>query len=209
MPVDRATIRTELERIGEVIQAPTRFILFGGCCMSARGIKDTTKDVDAVVDHDRAIHTLIEELGRVGYQPAEEIPLTDSFDMWIYCERENVMSMDLFPPGRIFGCLQFSQRMAEATDEWFTEGNLTVELAPANAVFLLKSVTGRWRDTPDRDIEDLQTLLDQGLISWERVQEEWDAQLADGVPNEQEARELASEAMEILEQKGYTVGFDP
>jgi len=76
--------------------------------------------------------------------------------MWIYCEREDVMSMDLFPPGRIFGCLRFSQRMAEATDDWFTEGNLTVELAPADAVFLLKSVTGRWRETPDRDIEDLQ-----------------------------------------------------
>jgi hypothetical protein len=64
--------------------------------------------VDGPVVVDDGVHTLMEELGQVGYQPAEEIPPTDSFDMWIYCEREDVMSMDLFPPGRIFGCLPIS-----------------------------------------------------------------------------------------------------
>lgn len=207
--VDRATIREELTRIGKLVRAPTQFTLFGGCCMSARGIKDTTKDVDAVVYQERKIYPLIQELREAGYVPAETIQPTDPFDLWIYCEREDVMNLDLFPPGRIFRCLRFSARMTETTDLWFTEGDLTVELASPDTVFLLKSVTGRWRDTPSRDIEDLQTLLDQGLVSWDWIQREWDDQIATGVPDEEKARGLATEAMGILEEQGYAVQLEP
>ncbi len=207
--VGRATIESELRRIGPFLREPATLVLFGGCCMSARRIKDTTKDVDAVVYHERSLHELLTDLEEAGYDSPEVVLPGDPFEHWIVLENAGVMPIELFPPRTIFQRLRFSGRMRDATDPWFTEANLEVRLADASTVFLLKSVTGRWRDTPERDIEDLQSMLDQGLVDWALVEHEWTSQLAEGMPDEAGAIEMAREAMGLLEAKGYVIEWEP
>lgn len=46
---DSAYIRSELERIGQQLDAPLTVFLIGGGAMAFRGLKDTTKDIDLIV----------------------------------------------------------------------------------------------------------------------------------------------------------------
>lgn len=216
MSVDRVgpeTIRDELERLSGYLSSPTRFVLFGGCCMSVRGIKDATKDVDAVV-HDRDLHPLVQDLEDAGYEHFEEIHPATPFDFWVYVEREGPegagrVSIDLFPPESIMGTLSYSGRMDDRAEPWLDEDPLAVELAAPSDVFLLKSVTGRWRRSPGRDLEDMQTLLDQGLVDLATVETEWERQLQESISKPEEAQQVAQEAVDHLRDRGYTLGWQP
>lgn len=203
---ERATasdIERELRRIAEYVEVPAEFTLFGGCNMSVRGIKTTTKDTDLVV-HSKDVRTVLLGAHAAGYD-SHEIDWWDLGDYFAMTSREGGIMIDFFPPHRIFDGPGFTQAMKDAREHWFTAGKLDVYKADLNTTFLFKAITGRWRKTPDRDIDDLRLIIAKGLQDWSKIQALW--QEFKDLPRE--VIDKAREAVELLRAEGIYVDWDP
>jgi hypothetical protein len=196
-------IERELRRIAEHMTTPTEFTLFGGCNLSVRGIKTTTKDTDLIV-HSDDIATSLLCAREAGYDNPEDDwwSLDGNFAM---TEREGGIMIDFFPPNRIFDGPGFTQTMRDARELWFEEGKLKVYKASINTTFLFKAITGRWRKTADRDIDDLRLLITRNLIDWESITVMW--QEFKDLPGDVVA--TAQEAVAILRMEGLHVAWKP
>ena len=213
--ISAADIENELRRLGTFLRDERTFTLFGGCSMSVQGFKDTTKDADAIVEPPTRYGDLQEDLGKAGFAwleneamrpyelPAQRREVGGWDPYW-----RGEFTIDLFHPRRIFDQFSFSPAMRTRATSWFNSGRLQVRLADASTVFLLKSITGRWRNEPGRDIEDLQTLLDRGVVDVDWLHEEWRRQVAH-VKDREQATVLAREALEELRRRGYSVAWTP
>lgn len=164
--VDANAIRTELARLAPLVPSPQTWHLIGGCSMALQGLKASTKDADAVLVPPAAWGALIKVLEADSYtwtdrnEAALEYAaphLRATLQGW--ATLQGPVDWDFFPPTDIFDGLQWSAGFESRSPHHFTEGNLTVRLADPNSLFLLKAITGRWRITPGRDIDDLETIL--------------------------------------------------
>lgn len=212
--VGQDEIRGGLEGIAETLTSPRILTSFGGCAMTVRGIKDATKDVDLVVHPPGRFHELIADLERAGYdmyvdpvreelEPPEEMEEIRGWEVFM-----GPLHLDLFPARRIFRRLSFSDAMAGRAETWFERGKLTARLADPSTIFLLKCVTGRWRQDPQRDLPDLEDLLARDIVDFDFVASEWREQL-DSVPEPAEVTELAQEAVDHLRATGYAIPWSP
>lgn len=200
---DPERIRLELSEVGRAASAPATIVLIGGCNMAIRGWKSSTKDVDLVVRETPEPELVLSAFESTGFRVVDGYYLPGApLDPHTMLENDTGTWIDLFLPARLFGDLDYSIEMSARESAWFRSGLLSYVLADASAVFLLKSVTGRWRADSTRDIPDLVSLLDAGVVEWSFVQDEWGRQLARH-PDPERLRKLAREAMTALRPHGY------
>jgi hypothetical protein len=223
LPVSATEIERELRHIGNYLTTKRTAVSFGGCSMSIQNYKDSTRDTDLIVLPPNNLHELLLDLARAHYHPVpkdlDEIVADHAhldpgwpLDEWLIVERSDGLRIDLFPPDNVFGGLQFTKSMLSRTSAWIDEGNLSVRLADASIMFMLKSITGRWHHTPDlpmdqqRDLEDLPSLLSRNEVDWQFIHDEWELQRphlkASHITN-------AAEAVAYLRKTGFAVPWQP
>lgn len=213
--VDASAIRDEIARLAPLVPIPQTWNLIGGCSMALQGLKASTKDADAVLVPPSAWGQLVEMLEAAGYAWTDRNEaalghapphLRGTLQAWATIQ--GPVDWDFFPPTDIFDGLQWSAGFESRSVRLLTKGNLTVRLANPDALFLLKAVTGRWRITPGRDIEDLQTLLARISPDWTFIEAEWKRQLV-ASRRPETLRRTAQDAMQELAQEGYSVPWRP
>lgn len=210
MPVDATTIAEELHRMAGFLREPVTLNLIGGCNMALRGIKATTRDADAVLHPSTAWGSFVESMEANDYdwtdrnEVIQEILDAEARATQGWATMQGPIDWDFFPGIDIFDGLVWSDGFAQRAQPFLRRGHLTVNLADKDSLFMLKSVTGRWRKGGDRDIEDLESLLAAGPVDWAFINEEWQSQLANS-RHPGRLRSTANDAMGILAQRGYRV----
>lgn len=213
MPV-KTDIEAEIRRIGRLLTIPCEFTHFGGCSMALQDIKDSTIDVDVVLQPASAFSQLLADLHadytwvneneqKEQHQPEH---LRGHLNDWAVVH--GPLQFDFFPPGRIFNALEYSDAMLARRRPHITSGNLQTYVSDPTVTFLLKAITGRWANQAGRDLEDLQSILDRRRIDWTFISDEWRRQLP-ACPNGPLAQERAREAVAHLRARGYTITWDP
>jgi hypothetical protein len=150
MPVfDADYIQREMQRLAPRLTRRTDLYLIGGGAMSFLGIKDATKDVDAVVGAEASFRDLVEALRAEGYASvSHRAPRGDPREPAAVLENRERFRWDLFV-GRVCGGLRFSKAMRARSTRFLLADRLEVRLAAPEDILLLKSVTSRQRDRDD------------------------------------------------------------
>lgn len=155
---DSAYIRSELERIGEQLEAPLTVFLIGGGAMAFRDLKTTTKDIDLVVTSGADLGRLQATLLKLGYEivraPDEEY---EDLGAQRILENDDSCRIDLFNR-QVSDKLMLSDGIRQRSGHHLAPGNLTVALVSPEDIFLFKAVAVRVDD-----IEDMFSLLQTGL----------------------------------------------
>lgn len=156
-----------MEAIGDSVSESVDTYLLGGGNLILRGLKDSTKDIDLVVDSRDEFTVLVDALheqgftGRAADEDADEavdpsgIFETDGFPNWDIYVRD------------VAGKLRLTSSMKERVDETRSFANLQLHLLSLTDIFLFKSVTAR-----EGDVEDAASIARQGYVDWEALFDE-------------------------------------
>ena len=200
--IDRETgpdrIVEALRKVATHLTEPAVVVLIGGCNLAVRGIKETTKDIDLVLASPAHGYGMSEPFKRAGFLPQGGYYLPGApLDPHTMFESSDGTWIDVLLPNRLFGGLRYSDEMHSRATLWHRFGLMESRLADLSTVFLLKTVTGRWRADVARDIPDLAAIHDTGGADWRFIDAEWRRQLA-AHPEPERIRTLARDAMERL-----------
>jgi len=161
------SLRQGLEELGEQLETPADVYLLGGGNLILRGLKDSTKDVDLVVEAGQTFVAIAETLQELGYKERGDLEAAyTQLDPSIVLEKEGFPRWDIFVEA-VAGQLQLTEAMIERCDQSFEYGNLTVQLLSLTDIFLFKSITER-----EGDLEDVALIGKQADLDWEEIFEE-------------------------------------
>ncbi|QSG07332.1 transcriptional regulator [Halapricum desulfuricans] len=161
------SLRKGLEQLGEALDTEVDAYLLGGGNLIFRGLKDSTKDLDIVVDDRRSFLALGEALREIGYE--ERTDLEEAYkelDPAIVFEKEGSPRYDVFVEA-VAGKLQLTEEMMGRIDQTFAHGSLRMHLLCLTDVFLFKSITER-----EGDLEDVALITRQASLDWKAMFEE-------------------------------------
>ncbi len=188
---DAGYIDAELSKIGVRLRKQARIFLIGGCAMSFRGLKESTKDVDIVFQSRKDYNAFCEALfGAQYFEPVAihfEHELLEASRMF---ENKDGFHLDLFV-NRVCRKLALSRGMASRAEFFKKVGLLEVFLVAPVDVFLFKSVAseGRTRDLSDMRV--LYPLADWAVFKEELFSQEMSPDLVGLVVRRLEAFRLA------------------
>ena len=167
--------------------------MFGGEAMRIRGLKRATKDVDIVLEDEKAFIALKEALTALGYKAlGGEISKTDmKLNPSEIFVKENRPRVDLFV-GLICNAFYLSDSMRKRC-EIREIGNLKLRIMSNEDIFLLKSITDR-----EGDIYDMIELAKSRGFNWRTVFEELHVQ--EEIAKRHFCRSLL-DSVEIVEKK--------
>jgi len=182
-----------LETAGPNIRSPVTAYFIGGCAMTFRNLKPSTKDVDVLFSDDVSEKSMFEALMQIGFEElfpgAHELEL-NAKDILV---NSDGLQFDLFTK-IVMGGLRLTPAMQRRASTLGSYGELAVCLASKEDFYLFKAIT----DRPfPRDFEDLIT-LQQSSLDWKSVLSEYAAQIQ-GRPLEQNLRRKLTE----LKKAGY------
>jgi len=161
------SLRRGLEALGEQLETPVDVYLLGGGNLILRGLKDSTKDVDLVVEDGQTFVTVAETLQDQGYEERGDLEAAyTQLDPSIVLEKEGFPRWDIFVE-TVAGQLQLTEAMIERCDQSVEYGNLNVHLLSLTDIFLFKSITER-----EGDLEDVALIGKQADLDWEKIFEE-------------------------------------
>lgn len=146
-----------LARVGEALPTELRLYLIGGCAMSFRGLKDKTKDVDAVLLDRSGLKLLGSVLKRLNF--TQDTDLDDFYLSAVMVFKHGDSRIDLFVRD-VCKQLVFTDRMVKRAKLYKNFGKLFVYLASNEDIFLFKAITDR-----EKDIDDCLSLLTIGVDS--------------------------------------------
>lgn len=154
MLFDAKYIDSELGNIGVRIKKPVSIYLIGGCAMSFRKLKESTKDVDIVFKDGRDYEVFCDAL--FGAQYHEPYVITnehEKLETTKMFENKDGFHLDLFVK-KVVGKLELSKEMMARAEKFKSYGNLSVFLLSKEDVFLFKGMAseGRKRDLPDMQV---------------------------------------------------------
>jgi predicted nucleotidyltransferase len=168
---DRKYIKGELREIGRQLDTNLTVYLIGGGAMSFRNLKETTKDIDLIVNAGDDLQTLQAVLLERGYDivrdPTEEY---DELGAQRILENDDGCRIDIFNQ-QVVDKLVLSEGMVRRSEFALNVGGLSVALVSAEDMFLFKSVAGR-----TDDIEDLFSLV-QTDLDFDIIKEELEQQI--------------------------------
>lgn len=162
--------RNELERklrdIGSSLKHEVKVYLLGGCAMTFRGQKSSTKDVDFVVDSPQSLKHLVVSMKSLGFSDVIQLPedyqkLGASFVM----RDSDGFQVDLFYK-RVCNGLDINDRIERRAKAFGIFNNLHIYLMAPEDIFLFKGITER-----EADLDDMRILVEGG-IDWNIVKEE-------------------------------------
>lgn len=123
------------------------------------GLKEATKDIDAIAKHGRDMKAFAETLSNLGYRALEE-PGEEYLKLGtqLIYENKDGCRFDIFLE-RVVGLLFLSEGMEKRSTEMLAFSNLLkLKLASKEDIFLFKSITPR-----KADLEDMNMLIQAGL----------------------------------------------
>jgi hypothetical protein len=168
----RLDIESVFENVSVYLRRKVRFFLIGGCAMTFRNLKPSTKDVDLLFEEELSEEALFKSLTEIGFE--ELFPGSHELDLKakdILINRRG-LQFDLFTR-TVMGGLMLSERMKKRAEKYKDYGPLSVFLASKEDIYLFKAITNR---PFPRDYEDLITLQQTGL-NWKNIIAEYKAQV--------------------------------
>jgi hypothetical protein len=164
-------IENELQKLAAALCRKTRIFVTGGAAMAFYGLKETTKDIDVVVEKRSEFRTLVSALRSLGHtRPKGGVGVTYvRMRASAVLENADGFRWDIFE--RVIARkLSLSQSMIDRSRVLYDKPTLHVRSLSKEDVFLLKSVTHR-----DLDLEDMRIVAESG-INWNQVKIECHAQ---------------------------------
>jgi hypothetical protein len=158
---DAKYIDKEFEKIGARVKALVSVYLIGGCAMSFRGLKESTKDIDLVFKNTRDCRLFCYALFGAQYYEHHAIkPEHKGLKATVMYENRDGLHLDLFV-GRVMKKLALSSSMIKRAELHKVYKNLKVFLLSPTDVFLFKGLASEERK---RDLPDMQVLYP--LVDW-------------------------------------------
>jgi len=174
---DARYIDEELQKISKRVKKPTNIYLIGGCAMSFRGLKETTKDVDIVFKNQSDYDIFCDALFGAQYHSPVTIKVEHEklLTLKMY-ENKDGFHLDLFVK-KVIGKLILSKSMVNRAEFYRKFDGLSVYLLSKEDIFLFKGLAseGRQRDLPDMKI--LYPGLQWKIITEELISQELSAEL--------------------------------
>jgi hypothetical protein len=165
---DAKYIENELEEIGRRIKKPVDIYLIGGCAMSFRGLKETTKDVDIVFTQRGAYEAFCYALfGAQYFEPGPKI-----IDEYGHLQAAKMMEnkdgfhLDLFIQ-TVCGKMQLSEPMMKRAEFYRKYDSMSVYLVAKEDIFLFKSLASESRT---RDLDDMRSIYPN--LDWKAMETE-------------------------------------
>ncbi|PTD93922.1 hypothetical protein C9439_05205 [archaeon SCG-AAA382B04] len=154
----RKYIIEEFTRLSREVSEEAELYLIGGGAMAIQGLKDATKDIDAVVTSERDFKPIRSALKGIGYRKVRE-PEEEYLDLGArsILENRDGCRFDIFLR-KVADKLMFSKEMQRRSKKFETEENTALRITSSEDIFLFKCVAGR-----TADIEDMNTLVQTGL----------------------------------------------
>lgn len=176
-----------LKDVGRHLAKSVSAYLIGGCAMTFRNLKPSTKDADLIFEDELQEQQFFTAMKAVGFKElfpgSYDVPLKAK-DIIINNEG---LQFDLFAKQVMRG-LSLSLTMRKRAEKHAGYGKLTVLLAAKEDIYLFKSIT----DRPfPRDFEDLVT-LQQSSLDWKAITQEYEMQIK-GKPIEENLRKKLGE----------------
>ncbi|MEK6954336.1 MAG: hypothetical protein AABX01_04975 [Candidatus Micrarchaeota archaeon] len=190
----RHDIEKELKLASDKLQNEVKTYLIGGCAMTFRNLKPSTKDADLLFEDELQEHHFYKALKEIGFEDlfegAEYVDLKAK-DILI----RGKLQFDLFAK-QVMGGLTLNSGMIKRAEKYFEFGNLKVYLMAKEDIYLFKAITNR---PFPRDFEDLITLQQSGL--------DWDVIIAE-YKKQVKGKEIETKLkikMAELRKKGFVV----
>ncbi len=185
-------IEAVLQDAGKELTKPVSAYLIGGCAMTFRNLKPSTKDADLLFADELEEQRFFSALKAAGFKElfpgSYDVPLKAK-DILV---NDKGLQFDLFAKQVMRG-LSLTRAMQKRAEKHAQYGELAVFLAAKEDIYLFKAIT----DRPfQRDYEDLLTLQQSGL-DWNAVIAEFEVQIS-GKPIEANLRKK----IERLKQQG-------
>ncbi len=142
-----------LESIGRVLNKPVRAYILGGAVLTLRGVKESTLDIDIIVEDSDSYRALVEALQALGFIREDKLrfrnPLTSEYvDVDVGKFIKLPLYTELKRDAQLLGVF----------------GNLTVLLLPNESVILFKSLTER-----EKDIDDIADIIMRESVNWDKL----------------------------------------
>ncbi|MEW5997084.1 MAG: hypothetical protein AB1657_05865 [Candidatus Micrarchaeota archaeon] len=180
-------IDEEFGKIGARIRKPVSIYLIGGCAMSFRGLKETTRDVDIVFKDKSDCKIFCEALfGAQYYEPITIKTEHEHLHAIKMYENKDGFHLDLFIK-QVIRKLMLSESMVARAKFYKKYGGLSVYLLSKEDIFLFKGLASEGRE---RDLPDMQVLYPN--LDWKMILEELKSQHLSGDLRELFARRLAA-----------------
>lgn len=192
-------IKNELIQIDKLLKKKITVYLIGGSAMSFYGIKDSTKDIDALFENQYDCAEFFNAITKLGYETSEQyFPPVIQMEATFFVYKDDEIWIDLFVKNVMnkFELTNSIKNRSVKTD--LPTKKLNVNCLDKNDIFLFKSITPR-----ERDEDDLIILLSKSEIDFNIIHEEINKQT-------DKHRELKSDfnnKMKKLEDKGYHVEY--
>ena len=161
------SLRAGLEQLGATLETDVDAYLLGGGNLILRGLKDSTKDLDIVVEDSDDFLALGEALRESGYEERTSLEAAyEQLEPAVVFENEGSPRYDIFVE-TVAGALQLTGAMKDRADRTFEYGNLRLHLLSLTDIFLFKSITER-----EGDFEDVALIARQASVDWRELLEE-------------------------------------
>ena len=164
---DKNYIDSELEKIGLRIKKTIKIYLIGGCAMSLRGLKESTKDIDIVFRNLEEYKEFTQGLFGVQYHEPSIIKTEHAhLEARKMYENKDGFHLDLFVT-HVLGKLKLTDSMMKRAEFYKKFGSMTVYLISKEDIFLFKGLASEGRR---RDLSDMAVLY-HGL-NWALIKQE-------------------------------------
>jgi len=164
---DAKYIDAELGKIGARVAKPVSIYLIGGCAMSFRRLKESTKDVDIVFGSREDYNIFNSAL--FGAQYFEPVKITDEYthlEAMKMFENKDGFHLDLFVE-RVCGKMKLTKTIIGRSELYKSYGKMKVYLVSKEDIFLFKSLASEGRK---RDLDDMRVIYPN--LDWEAMEKE-------------------------------------
>ncbi len=168
---DAAYIDTELGNIGSRVKKPISIYLIGGCAMSFRGLKESTKDVDIVFKSKTEYEVFCGALfGAQYFEPLKIVAEYAHLEAIKMFENKDRFHLDLFVE-RVCEKMKLSSGVVARSEFYKSYGKMEVYLVAKEDIFLFKSLASEGRK---RDLDDMRMLYPN--LDWKAMEKELKSQ---------------------------------
>ena len=192
-------IKNELIQIDKLLKRKITVYLIGGSAMSFYGIKDSTKDIDALFENQYDCAEFFNAITKLGYETSEQyFPPVIQMEATFFVYKDDEIWIDLFVKNVMnkFELTHSIKNRSVKTD--LPTKKLNVNCLDKNDIFLFKSITPR-----ERDEDDCILLLSKSEIDFKIIHEEINTQSI----KHKELKNDFNNKMKKLEEKGYHVEY--
>ncbi len=165
---DKDYLQQEFNKTASKINQPVTLFLIGGGGLAFYGLKDATKDIDIIIDGQKELKTLTTALKSLNYKKPDSAVITKAYNKMQaneILENADGFRWDIFVR-KVCNALTFSDEMKLRTKQLWTKGELKLQLASKEDIFLFKGITER-----EADLDDMRILAESGL-DWNIIHQE-------------------------------------